>query len=435
MLDLLARHWLLLSVVLSVLAVLWIIAVLSKYVRLMLNILRDTPVPLMGPMDYARIEGHQVNFRSFDGTMLRGMFLSQSFLSGPKQNENGREENSALQPDNGRYLNGDTRGVVVFCHEYGSDMFSCARYCRSLLEAGFDVFTFDFRSHGSSSSLKGYEPRLWCSDKEVADCLGALALVQAMLEERRLDVNIGMFGISRGANAAIMAAAQASPALSIKALVADGAFSTDTTLEWSMKKWVHIFARVRFVYENHRPIFWHFLRWLLLKFARVRFGCSFPSVRKSLHRIKKMPIFFIHGKKDSYIQPEHTQMLFDAAKDPRFLWIVPEARHNQSVITEPGLYSARTVAFFEKYMTQTGYESLRIPEDCKGDIKEFFSTGQKEVFARQGKKDYEDINTVDRVLCGPQCDKQLETIRETTVAVPPGTGPAAKENLKCPSGE
>ena len=100
-------------------------------------------------------------------------------------------------------------------------------------------------------------------------------------------------------------------------------------------------------------------------------------------------------------------MLFDAANDPRFLWIVPEARHNQSVITEPGLYSARTVAFFEKYMTQT----------------------------RQGKKDNEDINTVDRVLCGAQCDMQLETIRETIVAVPPGTGPAAKENLKCPSGE
>jgi len=429
MLELWDKYWLLLLSVLAVLLVLWAVAVLSKYVRLMLNIIRDTPVPLIGPLDFVRIVGRQLNFRAFDGTLLRGMFLSRQCLTEPDcpGNEAGP---ISRREDNDDYLNGDTRGVVIFCHEYGSDMYSCARYCRPLLEAGFDVFTFDFRSHGASSSLKGYEPRLWCSDKEISDCLGALALVQSMLQERKLDVNMGLFGISRGASAAIMAAVQAGPILPVKAVVADGAFSTDTTLEWSMKKWVHIFARVRFVYENHRPIFWHFLRWLLLKFARIRFGCSFPSVRKNLRRLKDTAIFFIHGGRDSYIPPEHTRILFAEAHQPRYLWIVPEAKHNQSVMVEPGLYSARMVAFFERYLDQADPATIKILESCKKDVWALDSTGEGTAFHQKGKKGRINVSTVDRLWCGPEGAAPPETVRKAITEVSGDSEPAAKKNLE-----
>ena len=282
MLDILGDHWLLLLAVFVGLAVLWMVALLSKYVRLMLNIIRDTPsFLLINPIDYEQIEGRRVHFRAFDGTLLEGMYLREDFPS-PSVAEQIASQYTEGMDRNGRCFSPESRGVIIFCHEYGSDMHSWARYGNVLRKAGFDIFTFDFRSHGQSGKLSDYEPRFWCTDKEVSDCLGALALVQTQLEEEKRDLPIGFFGISRGGCAALMTAAAAAKDSPLKAVLTDGAFSTDTLLELFMKRWVHIFARVRFVYENHHRRFWHFLRWLLLKFARIRFHCSFPSVRKNL---------------------------------------------------------------------------------------------------------------------------------------------------------
>lgn len=365
MLEYLIQNWILISVVLVALVVLWSFALLSKYVRLLLNIFRDTPPPLMRRhFDYEHLEGYHVNFRAFDGTSLRGMFLSRCLLNSSLRNDSFTENDLPKNGANGHFLNGETRGVIIFCHEYGADMYSCSRYCLPLLQAGFDIFTFDFRSHGQSSLLPGYNPWHWCTDKEVSDCLGALAYVQAELEDRNLPVKIGLFGISRGAGAAIITASHHHSAFLIRAVLADSAFSTDTTLECLMKKWVHIFAKVRFVYENHRPFFWHFLRWLVLIFTGVRFHCKFPSARKALKKFKNIPVFFIHGLKDSYIRTEQAQSLYDAVSEPRHLWLVPNAKHNHAVAADPQQYSKRTVAFFEKYLS-TPVKSIHVNKEPK----------------------------------------------------------------------
>jgi pimeloyl-ACP methyl ester carboxylesterase len=242
----------------------------------------------------------------------------------------------------------DRRGMIIFCHEFASDLYSCARYCRPLLEAGFDVFTFDFRGHGKSSNTADYKPRQWPTAREVADCIGAFAYVQSVLAGEGLAEEFGVFGISRGAGAAIHAMMGNEAA---KCIVADGAFSTDLALESLMKKWAYIFAKVKFLYENHPPAFWRFLRWLLFLFATGKFKCRFPSVRKAIPRMSPRPMFFIHGERDSYIRAEQTQFLYALAPQPKFLWIVPSAKHNQGVIVAPDAYRARTVAFFERFLT------------------------------------------------------------------------------------
>jgi len=306
----------------------WLI--LHKYVKIMLNIIRDTPPPLaMGPRDFERIDGERVAFRAFDNLNLCGMMLT------------GRHD-------------GRPKGMVIFAHEFSSDMYSCARYCRPLLRAGFDVFSFDFRGHGESSGEPGHQPRQWPSDREVNDMLGAIAYVEDWLERQGRAVEIGLFGISRGAGAALMAA-QNDPA--VRAIVTDGAFSSDTTLEHLMKRWAYIFAKVRFVYENHPPQFWRFLRWLLFRACKRKLNCKFPSTRKALKRMAgPKPILFIHGERDSYIPVEQSQLLYEAAPGPKWLWVVPEAKHNQSVVVCPKYYAARTVGFFEEHLARPQVE-------------------------------------------------------------------------------
>ena len=322
--DVLYHNWALISIVSTLIVLMvtpWL--VLRKYVIIARNIVDDTPPPLSrSPNDFERIEGERFSFRSFDGNALSGMLVRGNPDLGPK-------------------------GLIVFAHEYASEAHSHARYCRPLLEAGYDVMTFDFRGHGESTGEEGYKPRQWASDREQSDMLGAIAWAEDFLEHNGRPPELGLFGISRGGCAAILAAVDVP---SVRAILADGAFSTDTTLEYLMKRWATIFAKVRVVAESHPPLFWRFLRWLLVRDCQRKFGCRFPSVRKALQRLGATPIFLIHGEKDGFIPVSQSQLLYELAIDPKYLWIVPSAKHNQSVIAQPEQYAERTVRFFDKHL-------------------------------------------------------------------------------------
>jgi fermentation-respiration switch protein FrsA (DUF1100 family) len=181
----------------------------------------------------------------------------------------------------------------------------------------------------------------------VNDVMGAIAFVEDYLESQNLPVELGLFGISRGAGAAILSSLR-NPA--IKAILTDGLFSSDATLEDLMKRWAGIFAKVRFVYENHPPAFWRFLCWLLFRFANRKFKCRYLSVRKVIAKALPRPIFMIHGLRDSYIPQEQAELLFNLAHGPKTLWNVEGAKHNQAVIVSPQEYTEKTIGFFDHYL-------------------------------------------------------------------------------------
>src|SRR3990172_3365999 len=300
--------------------------VLRRYVRIMINILDDVaPTPENGGNDSQRWNGEVVSFRAVDGHRLEGTILS--------------------------HRDADSRplGMVVFAHEFGTDRACCVRYCRPLLDAGYDVFSFDFRGDGASAPEEGYRPRQWPSDRERNDMLGAIAFISSYLEQQDRPFDIGVFGISRGGGADIWAAAAVE---NIRAVVTDGAFSSDTTLEYLMRRFATIFARIRVVAENHPPMFWRLLRWLLFRECARRFKCRFPSVRKAVVRMGPKPILLIHGEKDSYIPIAQSQALYDLARGPKSLWIVPGARHNQSVTVKPEIYAQRVLRFLSDHLAR-----------------------------------------------------------------------------------
>ena len=297
--------------------------VLRKYVRIMINIIEDhAPRLENGANETVDLEGEEISFRAVDGHGLAGIILS------------GRE---------GR----PKRGMVVFAHEFGSVRKSCLRYCQPLLEAGYDIFAFDFRGHGASPPEEGYRPRQWPSDRERADMLGAIAFIGSWLEHHGRPRDVGLFGISRGGGAAILASVGID---SVRAIVTDGAFSSDTTLEYLIRRFATIFAKIRIVAENHPPTFWRFLRWLLFRECYRKFHCQFPSVRKAVVRLGRQPILFIHGEKDSYIPIAQSQALYDLAEGPKYLWIVPGAKHNRSIVVRSKEYARRVLRFFGEHL-------------------------------------------------------------------------------------
>ena len=323
-LELSVQHWVWPALGLAALLLLiYPATVLRRYVRIMVNIIDDqAPMPENGGTDHGKLRGEEVSFRAVDGHRLEGVILPATGIR-PK------------------------RGMIVFAHEVGSDRSSCLRYCRPLLDAGFDVFAFDFRGHGASAPEEGYRPRQWPSDRERADMLGAIAFIGAYLEQQGRPRDVGLFGVSRGAGAAILASVGMDQ---VKAMVTDGAFSSDTTLEYLMKRFATIFARIRVVAENHPPTVWRLLRWLLFRECHRRYGCRFPSVRKAIVRLGSKPILLIHGEKDSYIPVAQSEALYELATGPKYLWIVPEAKHNHSVMVRMEEYARRVVRFFDEHL-------------------------------------------------------------------------------------
>jgi pimeloyl-ACP methyl ester carboxylesterase len=185
------------------------------------------------------------------------------------------------------------RGVVLFGTEYGSNRWSCSNYCRHLLDEGYDVFTFEFRSQGQSDPQPGYEPLQWVTDYEVEDMRAALAYLK-----KRPDADprgVGFFGISRGGGAGIVAAA-ADPW--VRCLVTDGAFATRTTMIPYMQKWASIYLSQKWL-AGHIPGWVYSLvaSYALRKVAGRR-HCRFPNMERAIARLSPRPLLMIHGGED-----------------------------------------------------------------------------------------------------------------------------------------
>jgi len=239
------------------------------------------------------------------------------------------------------------KGLVIFAHEFGMDRWSHSRYTRALRQAGYDVFAFDFRGHGQSPPESGYKPRQFPSDREVDDMLGAIAFAEVHLRQTGREVQVGILGVSRGGGAAILASIDVP---SVRAVAVDGAFSSDRVLQFLIRRWASIFVKLRFTYEAPPLFYWRLVRWFILSRAESRFGCRFPSVCKALRRLDQTATLFIHGERDTFVPLEQAQWLYLHACEPKYLWTVPRARHNQSVARQPAEYGRKLAAFFDRHL-------------------------------------------------------------------------------------
>ncbi|MBL9125553.1 MAG: alpha/beta fold hydrolase [Planctomycetaceae bacterium] len=235
-------------------------------------------------------------------------------------------------------------GVVVFCHELTSDRNSAGPYVEVLRRRGFDVFAFDFRNHGASANLPGYEPLPWLTRFELADVQGALDYVCS-----RPDADprgVGLMGVSRGGTAALAAAAGERR---VRAVVTDGAFAFRTIQLHYMRRYMQIytawadwFARLPDLWLGPLCV-WS--QWVI----GYRRGCRFVPIESAARRIRQ-PVLMIHGADDPYIPLDTAARLQTQLGGRSKLWVVPAARHNGSIVTAPSAYHRHVVRFFLKHL-------------------------------------------------------------------------------------
>jgi uncharacterized protein len=290
-----------------------------KWLTLIVRIFQERPLFII-PRGQPLATAEDVRFQALDGLHLRGCYLKTK-----------AEERI---------------GVVLFGLEFGSNRWSCLPYCEHLLDNGFDVFAFETRGQGESDAQPGYEPLQWVTNHEVQDTRAALTYLKV-----RPDADprgVGFFGISKGAGAGLLAAAD-DPY--VRCCVTDGVFASYTTLVPYMRQWFRIYDD-KYALQGLMPSWYYGLVGLkgLRQIERER-HCRFPHLERALPRLAPRPLLMIHGGGDTYIKPGMALRLFERARGPKEYWLVEGAKHNQALQVAGEEYRRRVLEFFSMHLS------------------------------------------------------------------------------------
>ena len=237
------------------------------------------------------------------------------------------------------------KGVILFCLEFGSNRWACVPYCGFLREAGYDIFTFEMRGQGNSPAQPGYEPLQWVTEYELIDFRTALDYLKTRPDKDPRGV--GLFGLSKGGSAGLMAAAQDD---FIRCFVVDGIFAALTTMVPYMQRWVFVYTRTPWLARRLPIWFFRFEGKAALRQVERQRGCRYPPLEKYMARLAPRALLMIHGGGDTYIKPDMAAELFALAQQPKDFWLVEKAKHNQAFHLAHEEYKKRVLAFFDQHL-------------------------------------------------------------------------------------
>jgi fermentation-respiration switch protein FrsA (DUF1100 family) len=235
-----------------------------------------------------------VEFRAQDGVKLHGWFL----------------------PAQGRAL-----GTVLFAHGNAENISTHIASVAWMPARGFNVFLFDYRGFGASEGT----PSLEGAQRDIDAALRTV-LARGDVDKERVVV----FGQSLGGALTAYFVAHTPLRASVRALVIESAFSDYTEI-----------AREKLAAS--------WLTWLFQWLAFVAVDNRFSPL-PSMQDISPIPLLVIHGKEDRIVPPVHARRLYNAAREPKELWLVPGAGHIQA--THLAAERERLTAYLRKVLAE-----------------------------------------------------------------------------------
>lgn len=197
---------------------------------------------------------------------------------------------------------GTPRATVLFLHGNAENISTHFANVAWMPDEGFNVLALDYRGYGRSAgspSLPGVQ-------------LDIDAALRALLERRDVDPRrIVLFGQSLGGALAIHYAAHGAHRGALRAVIADSAF-----------------ADYRLIVREKLAGF--FLTWPFQWLPAFTVDNDYSPLA-SIHAVSPLPLLLIHGERDTIVPPHHSQQLYEAAAQPKELWLVAAAGHIQSV--------------------------------------------------------------------------------------------------------
>lgn len=213
--------------------------------------------------------------------------------------------------------------TIIMVHGISYTRMGMVKYMPMFRRRGWNILAYDQRFFGRSGG-----PNTTYGFYEKHDLKTAIDWARAQLPA---DCVIGTMGESLGAVTCLQhAAIDPRPAF----VIADAGFADlQEELELRLKEDYHL---------PPFPILSTGELWI-----RLLAGFSFSQVVPERDAASlEMPVLFVHGQADLEVLPEYSQRMFNAKKQGiRRLFLVPEAGHVQSVLTDPEGYDREVGEF------------------------------------------------------------------------------------------
>ena len=203
-----------------------------------------------------------------------------------------------------RHKKTSKESAVVIAHGFfQSKETSTFKKIENDLSDYFDVISMDFRGHGKSAGFYSF------SALEKEDLKAVLDYAHELYRK------VGVLGFSYGGSIAIIEQAEFKNIDSL-ICVSSPMASEDIEFKW----WTPNAIRL-----GIRGLEWG---------AGVRPGNPYINKIRPINVVKKispMPVFFIHGDQDPTVSHQHSQKLYEAAKEPKKLKIFKKGSHAEDV--------------------------------------------------------------------------------------------------------
>ncbi len=234
----------------------------------------------------------------------------------------------------GWYAPADSNKAVVLLHAYGGDRRAMAGRVPLLRRAGFSVLLYDARASGESDGNKrsfGYYER--------ADLRGALAYLRGQGVREIVCV-----GWSQGAATILMAAADLED---VRAVILEAGFDTLwNDIDHAFRR--HVYLPGWIAGAAFKPFLEH------------RLGFAVDEFRPVDHFARlSCPVLIISGDQDQSAWVRDSLALFQAARAPKDLWLVPGATHENLYAYAPNLYADKVLGFLTRHLSQQASSELR----------------------------------------------------------------------------
>jgi len=200
---------------------------------------------------------------------------------------------------------GKPRATVLHLHGNAENISTHIASVAWMPAAGFNVLTLDYRGYGRS----GGSPSLEGLQMDVDAGMQAL-LHRSDVDPRRIVV----FGQSLGAALAVYYVANSPRRGNVRALVLDSAFSD--------------YRRIA-----REKLSAHIITWAFQWLPALTVDNDYTP-ENSVQAVSPIPLLLIHGERDEIVPPAHSERLYALAREPKELWIVPDAGHIEAMRIE-----------------------------------------------------------------------------------------------------
>jgi len=214
--------------------------------------------------------------------------------------------------------------VIVFPGRSGPQ-----KQARMLVRHGYGVLLFDRRGEGASEG----DPNAfgWDGQRDL-DAAAAYLRGRTDVDSQR----IGGIGLSVGGEMLIHAAAHSD---AFKAVVSEGASGQS----------------IRDGLANGDTLD-AFLGGGTVSLATALFTDVLPppSLRSEVSKIAPSAVFFVYGENgQGGTEAKPNRLFYDAAREPKQIWEVPDGQHIAGITTQPEEYERRVIAFFDYALLDT----------------------------------------------------------------------------------